>query len=801
MASTTNTGARELDAALSPEGGLSDAEIIGAELLAENGARRPALRETHLEVDAAAGLARVRLRQVFTNESDEPLHVTYRFPLPHEAAVGEYEFSIDGKRIVGEIDRRATARERFDEAVLEGRSAAILEQERTTVFSQEIGNIPPHARVECEIVLDQRLRWLVDGQWEWRFPTVIGPRYIGDVRRVPDHRRLNVPTRASSAQRCQHRIHLQIAIRDEITRTSLTSPTHPIIARRMRNCVTLGREVSFNSDQGVALDRDIVVQWSAAGPQVNLQVDVARPKMLSKYPNDDTVSHAEESDSAFGLVTLVPPIAGEAAPTIARDLVLLIDTSGSMSGLPLTRAKEVASGLIRSLTANDRLEMLEFSHRARRWQPTPERVTSATRDDALRWIRSLRAGGGTEMQHAVVEALRPLRPDAKRQVVLVSDGYIGFETSVIDEVQKRLPRGCTLHSVGIGSAANRSLTAAVAQAGRGEEHLIGIDDDTGESTERILKRLSAPIVMDVTIGGSAVLDTARVAIPDLLANAPVQIPVWLCPEGGDVVVRGRNASGEWHLSTNIAPIVLGSGSSTIARLYARDRVAELDLKLEDSDGQRDEQITQIGLAFGILTRFTSWIAISDHVTVDPSDPIRREMVEQEVPHGFPPVARPMPAPAILMRPAEACVPAEADVLFRPAAVRRRESSVTSGEDDQGGREDMPLVAELIALSSDRVTLELIVTAPMMWNPDTVAVASRASNEPLIIDRSSTTRPTEVDAGTRIRLVLQYTAPESELRWSLAHGTIRVSSVEPGTSRASNIVLTIEDPRGLLNLSS
>jgi Ca-activated chloride channel homolog len=170
---------------------LPSAPPSGGRLVATDGRPLP-LQGAALRAEASGGLARVVLEQRFRNPHPDPLHVTYVLPLPVDGAVSGFAFRIGERRVVGEVDRRAAARERFEEAILEGRTAALLEQDRASLFTQELGNIPPGAEVVAELTIDQRLRWLDGGAWEWRFPTVVAPRYLGADGRVPDAPRVAV---------------------------------------------------------------------------------------------------------------------------------------------------------------------------------------------------------------------------------------------------------------------------------------------------------------------------------------------------------------------------------------------------------------------------------------------------------------------------------------------------------------------------------------------------------------------------------------------------------------------------------
>ena len=230
----------------------AESHATGATLVDTHGRTLP-LRATALEVDAGAGLAHVVLRQVFANIHDEPLRVTYRVPLPPDAAVCAYRFRIGEREIIGKVERRDRARERFEEALVAGHTAALLEQERSSLFTQELGNLPPGATVTVELRLDQKLAWIAErgGGWEFRFPTVVSPRYLGAPGRVDDADRVSVPTTLDPIPVAMS---LQLTIADAREGAAPESPSHPIHASTGDGChVTV-------ADGAAALDRDVVVR-------------------------------------------------------------------------------------------------------------------------------------------------------------------------------------------------------------------------------------------------------------------------------------------------------------------------------------------------------------------------------------------------------------------------------------------------------------------------------------------------------------------------------------------------------------
>ena len=455
---------------------------------------------------------------------------------------------VDDKTIVGEIDRRAAARERFEQALVDGRSAALLEEDRPTLFRQEIGNIPAGAEVQVEITLDQRLTW-VNGGWEWRFPTVVAPRYLGEPGRVADAERISVEVadRPSSPP-----LTLSLAIRDTLsTGGKPSSPSHDLKVVAAHQTTNVGF-----SAESEALDRDVVVRWPVTEPDISVRLDTARPE----------TAHARTSE-VHGLLTLLPPHDIDNGANMPRDVIVLLDTSGSMIGRKLDQAKTIVGAVIDSLAPSDRLEMIEFSNRERRWKKGPKLLTKKARRKAREWLAELDGGGGTEMRTAIEAALSSLRANAQRQVVLVSDGQIGFENDVVATILSDLPTSSRLHTVGVGSAVNRSLLSPAARAGRGVEVIVGLDEDAMPAADRVVAALARPLIVDLSIEGDALLQHAPNRLPDLFARCPATVALQLRPEGGTLVIRGRSVHGQWSQSAAVPACHPGDGSPAVTALY------------------------------------------------------------------------------------------------------------------------------------------------------------------------------------------------------------------------------------------
>jgi Ca-activated chloride channel homolog len=583
----------------------------GARLVATDG-RALALRGVSVRAEARGGLARTELHQRFVNIYSEPLRVTYLVPLPQDAALAGYAFRIGARRIVGEVDRIAAARERFEAALVEGRTAGLVEQERANLFTLEIGNVPAQSEVVAELTIDQPLGWLSEGMWEWRLPTVVGPRYLGDEGRVSDAGRVTVDI---SAGKLEIETDVTLVIRDALTDGgSPVSPSHHLE-------IASGASRLEARLRG-APDRDVVIRWPAAGTTPGLALDSARP-----------VSDRRHAGAAYGLLTITPPRPESRTPGAPRDLIILIDASGSMSGDPLEQARTVACGLVESLVDTDHLELIAFANQPRRWRRQAAPAAESIRREAIEWLAALTAWGGTEMRDGVVEALRPLRKDAQRQVVLITDGLIGFESEIVAALTRDLPLGSRLHTVGIGSSVNRALTAPAARAGRGTEVVIGLGEPVGPHVARLLARMLEPVLTEIKISGSALLDHAPGAIPDVYAGAPLRLALKLRPEGGDLQVHGATRTGSWESALSVGAVAAGDGNAAVVALYGREAAEDLELARAAGLPESDQDVERIGLDFQIATRLTSWVAVSEEPAVDPRQPTRRERIPHALPYG------------------------------------------------------------------------------------------------------------------------------------------------------------------------
>ena len=604
-----------------------------AGLITVDGKTFPLLK-AEIHSRAEGGIAATQLHQTYRNPHREPLEAVYTLPLPADGAVIAYTIRMGERIIRGVVESREAAQEKYRKALEEGRVGGLLEQERSDTFTQTLGNLPPgeQAEVEIEVLHPLAFRSAAAGEpahWEYRFPTVVGVRYEGEPGRVEDSAKLDVDRADSTGTPV--RLEMELLVGDGTPQAiAAKSPTHSILVEAVNG----GSRVSLS--EGAPLDRDLVVCWCPLKQEVGVQLIEGQG-----LPGDE---------GRYAWLAIMPPT--RAGEFHGRDLTLLIDASGSMQGKPLALAKAVAGDLLKSLGPRDRFEVLAFSIEIQVLVKGPVEATERNVRRALKELDGLRAGGGTEMAGAVLDALRPLRVESQRQVILITDGYVGFEQQVTRSLLRNLPSGARLHTVGIGSAPNRTLTRWTARAGRGVELILGEQSAAPAVSERLRQATVAPILTDVMLSGSALAGMAPARPRDLFEGQPLGVALRLNPQGGSLEVRARMAGGRdtWIQQLPMEPhpqdrsqartsdpthLFGKAGRLPLGALYGREAIEDCEMELaacSPREAERIEgEIEALGLRHRIASRRTSLVAVAEEPSVDPQEARRRRHLAVELP--------------------------------------------------------------------------------------------------------------------------------------------------------------------------
>ena len=593
------------------------------------------LKHTEVRAGISGFLARVTVTQIFSNSATENIEAVYAFPLPQDGAVDDMTIQVGDRTVRGAIKRREEARAIYDQAKRTGHVAALLDQERPNIFTQSVANILPGEQVTVTISYVETLRYEA-GSYEFVFPMVVGPRYIPgqatghqgggwapDTNRVPDASHIT-PWVAGKGTRAGHDISLELALDAGVAIQELRSKTHDIdVDRKSPSRVTMRLR-----DEATIPNRDFILKYDVAGAQI------ADAILTTPAPG--------RSKPAGGYFTMIlqPPARLPESDIQPKELVFALDTSGSMWGFPLEKAKEVISRALDGLYPGDTFNLITFSGDTHIVFPKPVYPTAENIRIAKQVLANRSGGGGTEMMKAIRAALMPSdSQDHVRVVCFLTDGYVGNDMEIVGEVQKH--PNARVFAFGIGTAVNRFLLDKMAEAGRGAVEYVTLADKAGEAADRFYERVRSPLLTDLYVDwdGLPVADVYPQRLPDLFSGQPVIITGrYTQPASGTVRLKGTRAGGRFSREI---PVTFSAGTppfGALAGFWARRRIDDLmsqdwlGLQQGTMKPEIKEEITQLGLDYRLMTQFTSFVAVEDRIVTTDGKPQRVE-VPVEMPEG------------------------------------------------------------------------------------------------------------------------------------------------------------------------
>jgi Ca-activated chloride channel family protein len=577
------------------------------------------LRKTAVKAHLRGPIAEVVVTQRFVNDRPVALEAIYTFPLPENSAVDRLRMVVGERVIEAEIRERAQARREYRAAADAGKTAALLEQERPNVFTQSVANVPPGASIDVEIHYVQTLTYDA-GEYEFVFPTVVGPRYVPgdplarpdggtgrdhDTTRVPDASRISPPI-LGRGERTGHDLAIEVVAEAGSPITTWAVPAHEVEA------LATGERLHLRlTDRDRIPNRDFVLRYRSAGAR-----PVAR---MFVQPRPD-------AGGGHFMLVAEPPRLDVDALVGRRELIFVIDVSGSMSGHPLTLAKAAMRAALTDLRPVDTFDVFVFSGQTGRLFAAPRPATSDNVRAALEFVDGLRAGGGTEMAGAVAGALASeVADDRHRYVFFLTDGYTGEEEEIarrarqLVERQRQLGRRARVFGVGIGSSPNSQLIAALSRAGHGVPLAIHVADDVARTVTTFERIIDAPVLTDVAVdwGALAIDATYPGTAPDLFASRPLVVHgrySGAVPPQLRFTLRG--SVGARSVTFPVAVTLAAERGDVLAGLFGRARVDDLDLRrVTASDRVAADQaaraILATGLEYHLVTAYTSLVAV-DH---------------------------------------------------------------------------------------------------------------------------------------------------------------------------------------------
>ena len=556
------------------------------------------LKAVSATVNIAGVIADVTIRQTYHNEGGQPLEAIYTFPASARAAVYGMQMKIGERTITAEIREREAAREEYEEAREEGKSASLLEQERPNVFQMNVANILPEDTIEVELRYTELLV-PTGGIYEFVYPTVVGPRYSSQTAEdgfveTPYFHEGEPPGYTFDIG-----VHLVAGL-----------PLQEVTCRSHQVEITYEGDsrarISLEDGEEYGGNRDFILHYRLAGERIESGLLLYR---------------GEEEN--FFLLMAQPPARVELSAVPPREYIFIVDVSGSMNGFPLDISKALLRDLIGSLRTDDYFNVLLFAGGS---TVLSEESLPATEENILRAMETIdrvQGGGGTELLSALRRALDLPRPAAgnARTFVIATDGYVAVETETFDLMREHLHEA-SMFPFGIGSSVNRFLIEGMARVGMGEPFVVTREEEARDKAAQFRQYIETPVLtqIEMDMGDFATYDVEPLRVPDVLAERPVIVfGKWEGELRGRIELRGSTGDGIYTTEVDAGSVEPLEENAALRYLWARHRIGLLGdySRLHyDTDGELVGEITRLGLTYNLLTAHTSFVAIDQVIRTD-----------------------------------------------------------------------------------------------------------------------------------------------------------------------------------------
>lgn len=561
--------------------------------------------QTNIEINGL--VAYVEINQTFINPYAIALEGKYQFPLPENSAVKRLIIKMDDKEIIGEIMEKKAAKVLYQKVKKQGRKASLVEQHRPNLFTNKIANIPAQSSVVVTLKFIMPISFS-NGKFTLRLPLAFTQRYQPkSTSHSPEHSYKQWPesfnvldpnspnTRSRSVARSQSSINIQL--NSGIPITSIFSDSHKIKSR------------ALNSDQNayfITLDKTPAV--SSKSVDLSWQLLASNQPQISSFTEEILGEH-------YTLLTFFPPKT-EVAKVIARDIIFIIDTSGSMQGGSMEQAKASLQLALLQLKNKDSFNVIAFDDDTELLFPITQMASEQNINTAQLFIDDLNADGGTEMYRPLSNALMMKKNEAQsikaiRQIIFITDGAVANEFELM-QLLNTAQGNFRLYTVGIGAAPNGYFMKKAAQFGRGSYVFIQNNNEVQQKMTHFMTKISQPAISNINLTlESQVLQQVEVypkKIPDLYFGEPLQIALKSQFPITSVQFTGDTASTPWYQSLMIDD---RESSKGISSLWARRKIESLldSLVIGANKEKVKAQVIATSLTHQIISPYTSFIAV------------------------------------------------------------------------------------------------------------------------------------------------------------------------------------------------
>lgn len=571
------------------------------------------LKATDVVANVNGMIAEIYVTQTYSNESETPINARYVFPTSSDVSVHGMKMTIGDEIITAQIKEKEEAKEVYEEAKEEGKSASLLEQKRPNVFTMDVANIMPGDTISIELHYTQLIT-PEEGIYEFIFPTVVGPRYV--AASVSDGDSVSSGNSVSSndndwlatpylpdGDTPPGEYNITVNLSTGIPISDVSCKSHDILVDKSSDS---NAKITLANPDDYAGNRDFILKYKLSGEAIQ-----------SGLVLTSNQGNGVSKDENFFMLTIQPPERYEPEDIAPREYIFVLDISGSMSGYPLDTAKDLIRDLVTSLNETDTFNLILFANETTLLSPNSLPATSHNVKAATRLIDKLEGGGGTSLLPALEDAMAiPEAEGYARSVVVITDGYVFNDREIISCISENMNKA-SFFSFGIGTAVNDYLIKEIAGCGLGESFIVTDSEDAAESAERFRTYIEAPLLtdMDISFDGFDVYDVEP-ALPSILyAKQPIVLfGKWTGNPGGTITITGKSGGEDYIQEIPVTDVTVDMESEAIRYLWARthlDRIQGYGRFTYDESIK--EEITRLGLEYNMVTPYTSFVAVVETV--------------------------------------------------------------------------------------------------------------------------------------------------------------------------------------------
>ena len=582
---------------------------------------------TTIDIDIKGMIASTTVDQMFTNESKEPIEAIYVFPLPSNAAVNNMTMIIEDRIIQGIIKEKSEAKKTYEKAKKDGKRTTLTEQQRPNIFTNKVANVMPGDTIIVRLEYINELEY-DDGKFRLRFPMVVAPRYIDgsrvigysgtgwsyDTDVIPDASQIT-PKVVPEGMRSGNSISLNINLDAGLDISNIFSSSHYIIKEKKGN----GKyKINLKNNKNIP-NKDFVMEY-----EVKKGEEPKAALFISK----------EQEDNYFMLMA-IPPEKTEEKINIGKEMIFIVDVSGSMNGVSIEQAKKGLQYSVSQLNNNDLFNIIAYNDSYFLMNQSSVPVNENSISNAHNFINSLNANGGTKalepLKHAMM--MNPIK-DKIKMILFITDGDVGYERKVFDIVESYLGKS-RLFSIGIGTAPNGHLLEKVSQKGRGTYTYINNINHVDEKMKELLNKIDMPVLTDIRLDLNNQVELYPNPLPDLFINEPLVVFGKINDDVSSSITSffsGKNPSGYFKLEI---PINISSGfqSNGIGDIWARKKIDSLIDDWHLGNPASKKKIIDLSIKHNIMSKFTSFIAVEERIVNPDGNSILAD-VHVDLPEGW-----------------------------------------------------------------------------------------------------------------------------------------------------------------------